>query len=279
MFQTGSVSSLLALDSILFFKVLYGSTLVLGDSMSQVQQFLDSLKRTLKAKNIIYKDLAKILNLSESSIKRLLSDKSLSLERIEEICRACDISFAEICENAQFEKNFQSQFVTLEQEKVLAAEPRLLHYFILLNDGHTPNKIEKEYEISALEGKKYLLLLDKIKLIELYPRDRIKLKAPAEGLRFRREGAVGKILFAQTKKDYLNYNFDKETDFIRFTLLHTPTSLIPKLKKKFEKMIVEIQEDIKYYDIEKEVCVDLGLLTAFRPWEYTSLDVLKKKQK
>lgn len=247
--------------------------------MSQVQQFLDSLKLTLKAKNIIYKDLAKILNLSESSIKRLLSDRSISLERIEEICRACDISFAEVCENAKFEKNFQSQFVTLEQEKILAAQPRLLHYFILLNDGYTPSKIEKEYDLASLEGKKFLLLLDKIKLIELHPKDRVKLKGPVEGLRFRREGAVGKILFAQTKKDYLNYGFDKETDLIRFTLLHTPKSLVPKLKKKFEKMIGEIQEDIKYFDIEKETCIDLGMLTAFRPWEYTSLDVLKKKNK
>lgn len=247
--------------------------------MSQVQQFLDSLKRTLKAKKIIYRDLAKILNLSESSIKRLLSDKSLSLERIEEICRACDISFAEVCENAQFEKNYQSQFVSLEQEKVLASQPRLLHYFILLNDGYTPNQIEKEFELGPLEGKKFLLLLDKIKLLELYPKDKIKLKGPAEGLRFRREGAVGKTLFSQTKKDYLNYHFDKDSDLIRFTLLHTPKSYIPKLKKVFEKLLSEIQDDIKYHDLEKEDYIDLGILTAFRPWEYSLFEVLKKKNR
>ena len=48
--------------------------------MSQIDQFLGALKRALKAKNILYRDLAKALDLSESSVKRILSSKSLRLE-------------------------------------------------------------------------------------------------------------------------------------------------------------------------------------------------------
>ncbi|MBY0414774.1 MAG: helix-turn-helix transcriptional regulator, partial [Bdellovibrionales bacterium] len=92
--------------------------------MSQIDQFLGAMKRALKAKNIVYKDLAESLDLSESSIKRILSDKSISLERIEEICRACDISFSEICRNAHFEEDVSSHTLSKEQEKGLAENPK-----------------------------------------------------------------------------------------------------------------------------------------------------------
>ena len=111
--------------------------------MGQIDQFLAAFKSSLKAKNIIYKDLAKSLNLSESSVKRILASKSISLERIDEICRACDISFSEVCRNANFEEDVSSYTITKEQEKILAENPRQLHYFILLNEGFTPLKIEK----------------------------------------------------------------------------------------------------------------------------------------
>jgi transcriptional regulator with XRE-family HTH domain len=109
--------------------------------MSQVDQFLNSLKRTLKSKNIIYKDLALALDLSESSVKRILSDKTISLERIEEICKACDLSFAEVCKNANFEEALPEYKMSKEQERALADNPRLLHYFLLLNDKLSPKKI------------------------------------------------------------------------------------------------------------------------------------------
>jgi transcriptional regulator with XRE-family HTH domain len=133
--------------------------------MSQIDQFLTALKRALKAKNIIYKDLADSLDLSESSIKRILSDKSISLERIEEICKACDIKFSEICKNANFEEDITTYTLSKDQEKILADNPRLLHYYILLNDGMTTLKIEKDFEISNNESKKFLLILDKFNMI------------------------------------------------------------------------------------------------------------------
>ena len=129
--------------------------------MSQVDQFLGALKRSLKARNILYRDLAETLNLSESSVKRILSSKSLSLERLEEICKATDLSFAEICRNAQFEEESHAFQLTNEQEKALADNPRLLHYFVLLHEGKKTQKIEKEYEITGQEAKKMLLELDR----------------------------------------------------------------------------------------------------------------------
>ena len=84
--------------------------------MSQVDQFLSALKRAIKAKGLTYKDLQKIMNLSESSIKRILSDKSLSLERIEKICEQCNILFSEVCRLAEFTNDQGPSRMTPDQE-------------------------------------------------------------------------------------------------------------------------------------------------------------------
>lgn len=245
--------------------------------MSQVDQFLAALKRALKTKNILYRDLAETLKLSESSIKRILGDKSISLERIEEICKACDISFSEICKNAQFDEDVQTHTLSKEQEKILAENPRLLHYFILLNDRLTPTKIEKDFDITSSESKKYLLQLDKMNVIELHPRDRVKMKNQSGTMRFRRDGAVGKILFSQTKSNYLNHDFESELDYIRFSANHFPTESLVKFKKKLDKLVAEIQEESRLVDADDKDAQDIGILLAYRPWKYSSLDVIKKK--
>ena len=245
--------------------------------MSQIDQFLAAMKRALKAKNIIYKDLAHSLDLSESSIKRILSDKSIGLDRIEEICKACDISFAEICKNANFEEDISTYTLSKDQEKILADNPRLLHYYILLNDGFSAIKIEKDFEINSNESKKLLLQLDKLNLIELHPRDRVKMKHKGNLLRFRRDGAVGKALFIQTKNNYLNHEFDTDKDYIRFSNNSFTQESLGKFKKKLDKLVSEIQEEARLVDRDDKSASDMGILLAFRPWEYTSLDAIKKR--
>lgn len=246
--------------------------------MSQIDQFLAALKRALKAKNIVYKDLEDSLDLSESSIKRILSDKSISLERIEEICKATDISFSEVCKNANFDEDIDTYSLSKDQEKILADNPRLLHYFILLNDGYSLSKIEKEFEISSNETKKLLLQLDKLNVIELHPKDRIKMKNKGGSiLRFRRDGAVGKALFAQTKSSYLNYDFDTEKDYIRFSNNSFSQDSLNKFKKKLDKLVAEIQEEARLVDRNDKSAIDMGILLAYRPWEYSALDAIKKR--
>lgn len=247
--------------------------------MSQIDQFLSALKRSLKAKNVLYKDLAKSLGLSESSIKRILSSKSLSLERLEEICKATDISFAEICRSANFDEENQVWTLTDEQEKVLSENPRLLHFYMMLLEGKAPQRIEKEFEISNIESKKYLFQLDRMNLIELHPRDRVKLKQKAGALRFRKEGAIGRALLGQAKANYLNYDFSGDADFIRFSQLEMSPASMAKLKSKLEKLLFETKEEARFEKETSSSISDVGFLLAFRPWHYSYMDAIKKRKK
>lgn len=244
--------------------------------MSQIDQFLSSLKRSLKAKNVLYRDLAKALSLSESSVKRILSSKSLSLERLEEICRVADLSFSEVVRSANLEEVSQFHTLTDEQEKALAENTRLLHFYMMLHDGKTPQKIDREYQIPNVEAKKYLFQLDRLNLIELHPRDKVKMKRQGT-LRFRRDGPVGKALFEQTKSHYLNYEFRPE-DYMRFAFIKVGLPTLTKYKTKLERLMSEMQEEARFEAEHNMPVVDTGVLLSFRPWQYSYMGAIKKKE-
>lgn len=243
--------------------------------MSQIDQFLASLKRSLKAKNILYRDLAKSLDLSESSVKRILSSKSLSLERLEEICKVADLSFADVVKGARLEEGEASSVMTDDQESALADNPRLLHFFMMLQEGKSPAKIEKEYQITSAELKKYLFQLDRLNLIELHPRDKVKLKKPGS-VRFRRDGAAGKVLWEQTKANYFHYDFKPE-DYIRFSFMRLSNSSLAKFKSKLERMVVELQEEARFEGENEIPTSDIGILLSFRPWQYSYMGAIKRR--
>jgi len=244
--------------------------------VSQIDQFLKALKRALKNKQWNYKQVATVLHMSESSVKRLLSNKKISLDRIEKICDATGISFADVCKLAEWQDEDPYLVLSFEQEKILSENPRLLHYFTLLTEGMKPQKIEKDYQISSADSKKFLFTLDKCNLIELHPKDKVKLIK--NGLfRFRRDGPVGQVIFKQIKDSYLYSDFRSNDEFIRFNMRRLSPAALGKLKSKVEKILFELEEEANFETQIESNEKEYGILFAYRPWQYSIMNVLKKK--
>lgn len=245
--------------------------------MSQIDQFLSALKRALKAKNILYKDLAKILNLSESSVKRILSSKSLTLERLEEVCKATDISFADIVRLAEFDDEGYFKTLNEEQEKILAENARLMQYFMLLHEGMSPHRVLKEYQIDPEEAHKYLFQLDRMNIIELHPNDRVRLKHLGR-VKFKKDGPMGKKLFTQTKQTYLEHDFNNPaTDYVRFNLANLSPATIQKFRTKLEKLSAEIVEEGRFEPNQQKGLTEVGILFAIRPWRWSYMSAIPKR--
>ena len=64
--------------------------------MSQLSEVCNTLKNTLKQKNITYKILAERLTMSEANVKRMFSLQQFSLGRLEEICEAAGLSLSDL---------------------------------------------------------------------------------------------------------------------------------------------------------------------------------------
>jgi transcriptional regulator with XRE-family HTH domain len=246
--------------------------------LGQIDQFFSAFKAILKSKNINYKQVAEALDLSESSVKRILSNKSLSFDRLEELCQKLDISFADICKRAEFVDDSYQWNITYEQEKVLAKDERLLNFFILLQrSGKSVKELENKYQFKMGEVQKFLLTLDKIGLIELYPHNKFKLKGKGM-LKFLKDGDVGKSLFEKTKNNYLKHDFKGKSDYLSFMELQLSQESLIKLRSKFEKIIRELRDEAALSEIAENVGIDdYGVMVSYRPWHYSELDIIKKK--
>ena len=69
--------------------------------MSQTSDLLAALKKCLRAKGLTYRDVAQALQLSEASIKRLFSEQTFSLSRLEDVCRFLDMSIYDLARLAR----------------------------------------------------------------------------------------------------------------------------------------------------------------------------------
>ena len=64
--------------------------------MSTTADLVLALKRELKSARMSYADLAMALGLAESSVKRMLAKGDMPLSRIDAICRALKLDFADL---------------------------------------------------------------------------------------------------------------------------------------------------------------------------------------
>jgi DNA-directed RNA polymerase specialized sigma24 family protein len=68
--------------------------------MSEVSQLLSTIKRQLKLQGKTYRDVAAALQLSEASVKRLLTSDTLGVDRLVEISNMLGFTLAELAQEA-----------------------------------------------------------------------------------------------------------------------------------------------------------------------------------
>ena len=64
--------------------------------MAQVSLLVSELKRYLKAHGLTYAEVAKRLDLSESSVKRLFARETFTLKRFEQVCNALGLEITDL---------------------------------------------------------------------------------------------------------------------------------------------------------------------------------------
>ena len=93
--------------------------------MSTTLDLVGTIKKELKAAQMTYADLAQALGMAESSVKRMLAKGDMSLSRVDEICRALRIDFAELARRVADAQPLLKE-MTAEQERAVVADKKLL---------------------------------------------------------------------------------------------------------------------------------------------------------
>lgn len=178
--------------------------------MSQVGCLIDTLKRQLRAQGKTYADVAQWLDLSEASVKRLFAEKHFTLARLECICDQLNIEFAELVQAMQAEE-LRPQQLTQAQEQSIVDDRELFLVAVCVVNGYSFDEIHHQYQLSEAECTRQLLKLERLKLIELLPGNRIRRRVAAN-FRWRSGGPIQQFFQAYIANEFFRSRFDGESE-------------------------------------------------------------------
>lgn len=232
--------------------------------MNDSRRIVDALKRVVRTRGWTYRELAKRVRMSESSVKRLFSLGSFSLAQLVRFCDALEIDFAELARLAQ--NRDSPAELTMNQEIALAADVRLLALFYLVINGWTYNEIISRRRITAAQCVGYLTALDRLRLIELLPNNRVRLLVP-RSLRLKASGPIRTRHGKRALDDFLAPQFDREGGYFAFEFRELSRESFEILKRKLGEIANEMHELAELdTGLASNVRQTIGVAVGIRPW-------------
>lgn len=243
--------------------------------MPQTKLIVDTLKLELRKQGITYKQVAHALALSEASVKRLFAEKSFTLTRLGQVCGLLNLEISDLIH--QMEKNIDlTTHLSLEQERELVADTRLLLMAYFLVSGLEFSEIIQIYEISETEGIRLLAKLDRMKIIELQPGNRVKLMI-AKNFEWITNGPIQRFHEEKVQSEFFDSSFNGagESRFFVSGMFSRDTNaeLIKKMKH-----LADEAHDLKAESASLPLDQRYGcsLVLALRPWEVKLFGQLRR---
>jgi DNA-binding Xre family transcriptional regulator len=243
--------------------------------MSSSADLVTVLKKELKSAHMTYADLALALGMAESSVKRMLSKGDMPLSRIDEICRALKLDFAELAKRVAGLQPLVTG-LTEAQEKAVVADKKLLLVAICVLSQWTLEQITTSYRLSPTECIKYLAQLDRIGIIELKPLNRYRLKL-AKTFRWRPHGAVMHYFRDNALLDYFSGGFEGEAEGLLLVHGSISRGLAPSFMERMQRVAQDFSQQHQA-DQKLDVKNREGytLLLAMRSWEFEAFSTLRR---
>lgn len=237
---------------------------------------VDALKRVLKSRGLTYADIAGGLGLSEATVKRIFSRRDFTLERIDEVCRIAGIDFAELVRAAS-EERASTEHLSAEQEAEIVSDPKLLLVALCAVNNWTLDEIVRTYDLTRAECTRCLARLDRLRIIELAPGDRIR-PLVSRTFSWRPGGPIQRYFHARIQDEYLGSRFDLPNELFLFTsgmLSHASSAeLVTRLRRVARDFAEQHREDLGLPLADR---VGTSLLIALRPWEPRAFRQLRRE--
>jgi transcriptional regulator with XRE-family HTH domain len=244
--------------------------------MALTNALIDVLKRELKARGITYADVAKRLDLSEASVKRMFSTRDFMLSRLDEICEYAGIELADLARGVATRHALLMK-LTESQEKELVSDIRLLAVAVACIHHLTYEQILESYEFTEAELVGYLARLDRIKLIELKANNLIR-PLVARAFTWLPQGPIQTFFYAQAQADFFRSRFDGHGEALVFASGMLSRGSAALLAERLKRVVQEFREThIEDLRLPVEERVPMSMLVAMRGWEFGAFRALQRK--
>ncbi len=135
---------------------------------------MKALKTVLKRRKISYKEAALVLDLSESSVKRLFNAQDGQFSKVEILCNWLGVSISDLM--SIHENNNEDKYIlNSKQESLFMKYPGAFQFYIeLIEYELTAQEIKETYLLNDSSVTFYLNRLEEVGLIEVHPGNVVK---------------------------------------------------------------------------------------------------------
>ena len=239
-------------------------------SMAETKAIIGTLKSLLRSKHTTYADIARGLKMSEANVKRMFATGRMTLERIESICQLIDIDLSDLFQLYHDARQKTVQ-LTQSQERQLVDDTQLLLVAVCVRNHHSFEDILEHYEISNTDLIHKLAQLDRLKIIDLLPNNKIKLRI-AENFSWIPNGPIERFYEQAIQKEFLKGRFggDNSPRLFLSGLLSESSQAV--MAKRFQLISDEFtQLHRRDCELPMDKLHSVGILIAMRNWEFSVL--------
>ena len=176
--------------------------------MARTKQIIDAVKIALKQQGITYRVLATKLDVSESTVKQMFANRNFSLNRLDAICDLLELDIAALLELSESLEERVTR-LTLEQEQALVEDPKFLVVAYCLVNHWKVDEIIARYDIGDTEIITLLARLDKMRLIELQPNNKVRL-IMANNFSWHPNGPIERYFRSKIQTEFFNTTFEED---------------------------------------------------------------------
>ena len=243
--------------------------------MSTTADLVLALKKELKSAQMTYADLAVALGMAESSVKRMLAKGDMPLSRIDAICRALKLDFADLARRVADAQPLLAQ-LTQDQEKAVVADKKLLLVAICVLSQWTLEQITTSYRLTEAQCVGYLVKLDRIGIIELRPLNRYRLKL-AKTFRWRPHGPVMHYFRDNALLDYFAGGFDGPGEGVLLVHGSISRALAPAFQERMQRVAQDFaQQHLADQKLPLQEREGYTVLLAMRSWEFEAFASMRR---
>lgn len=247
--------------------------------MTQSAALIDTLKQALRDRRMTYATVARRLGMSEANVKRMFSSRRFSLTRLEEICQLVQLELTDLVRLYE-ESRQRITELTLEQEGELVNDIKLLLVAVAVRNRLSLEEIIDYYRISKTECIRYLARLDRLKIIDLLPENRIRLRID-EAFRWIPNGPIERFFEKEVQSQFLKSHFkgDSERRLFMFGLMgEVSTQILLTRIQALSRDFTDLHRADAQLPFEARHSV--GLMVAIRPWEFEAFrPLLRSREK
>jgi DNA-binding Xre family transcriptional regulator len=234
----------------------------------------DGLKMHLKARGLTYVDVARALRISEATVKRIFSTRNCTLNRLNAICDLLQVDLAELARGMPRENRLLSR-LTLAQEEELMSDPALMLVAVSALNQMRVDEIVATYKLDEARCVALLLRLEKIGILELHEKNRIRLRL-SPTFSWIAGGPIMGWVRSQAA-DYFDHPFNARGEAMRLISVRVSDDGQAALLRRIEQLAAEYEEqhaaDLRL-PLEQRKLV--SVLLAVRRWEPAAFRKLRR---